>query len=64
MKYIFKFCQGRHTFFALFFAICGTILAFHGKLTPAYVALMTGMQALILGHSIKEGIEAAQKANG
>jgi hypothetical protein len=51
---VYNFFQGRHTFFALFFAITGFILAWNGKLTGEYVALITALQAYILLHSAKE----------
>jgi hypothetical protein len=51
---LFNFFSGRHTAFAIFFAITGTVLAFIGKLTDSYVALITAIQALILAHSAKE----------
>lgn len=53
-KSVMNWCQGRHTAFALYFAICGTVLeAFH-RLDPSYVALVTAIQGLILAHSYKE----------
>lgn len=50
----FSFFQGRATTFAIVFTICGLILAFQGKLTGEYVALVGAIQTLIIGHSLKE----------
>jgi hypothetical protein len=53
---VFNFFSGRHTFFALFFAITGFILAWTGKLTGQYVCLISALQAYVLIHSTKEDI--------
>lgn len=50
----FSFFQGRATTFAILFTVVGIILAFRGKLTADYVALVTAIQSLIVGHSLKE----------
>ena len=54
MGVIFRFFQGRHTFFGLFFAITTFILALRGELTHTYVEVIVALQAYILVHSIKE----------
>jgi len=51
---VFTFFQGRATFFAIAFTGVGIALAFRGKLTADYVGLVTAIQALIVGHSLKE----------
>ena len=51
---IFNFFQGRCTFFAIVFSGVGIALAFLGKLTAEYVALVGAIQALLLAHSAKE----------
>jgi Mn2+/Fe2+ NRAMP family transporter len=51
---LFQLFQGRCTFFACLFAGVGIGLAFLGKLTAEYVALITAIQALLLAHSAKE----------
>ena len=61
---VFSFFQGRSTFFAIAFAIIGTILAFRGKLTADYVGLITAIQALIVAHSAKEDWFAARRPTG
>lgn len=55
MKF-FDIFQGRSTFFAAFFAIAGTMLAFKGILTPTYVTMIGAIQALVLAHSVKEDL--------
>lgn len=45
---------GRHTFFIVFFALTGFGLACFGKLTEAYAALVTALQASVLLHSWKD----------
>jgi hypothetical protein len=54
MKKLFAFGCGRHTTFAIFFALAGTVLAFMGKLTGEYVALIGAIQTLVAAHSLKE----------
>lgn len=54
MKKFFAFFQGRHTAFACFFAVAGTILAFKGMLTGQYVALIGALQGWVAFHSWKE----------
>lgn len=51
---LFGFLQGRATAFAITFTACGIILAFRGKLTGDYVALVGAIQTLVIGHSLKE----------
>lgn len=54
MGVIFRFCQGRHTFFGLFFAITAFVLALRSELTHTYVEIIVALQAYVLFHSIKE----------
>jgi hypothetical protein len=51
---IFKWCSGRHTLFAAFFAISGTALQYYHRLDMNYIALVTAVQGLVLAHSAKE----------
>jgi hypothetical protein len=51
---MFAFCQGRHTFFALFFTIMGTALAWFHLLDMSYVGLIGAVQAFVFAHSAKE----------
>jgi hypothetical protein len=60
---VFNFFKGRSTFFALFFTVTGTILAIKGTLTPEYVALITAIQTLVVGHSWKEDAFAPTQQN-
>jgi hypothetical protein len=50
----FQFFQGRATAFGILFTVVGIILAFRGKLTGDYVALVGAIQTLVVGHSLKE----------
>lgn len=50
----FSFFQGRATTFAISFSVVGIVLAFEGKLTAEYVGLVSAIQALVVGHSLKE----------
>lgn len=52
----FAFFQGRATAFAIVFTAAGIILAFKGKLTGDFVALVTAIQGLVFAHSIKEDV--------
>jgi hypothetical protein len=53
---IAAFFYGRHTLFAVFFAVSGLGLAIVGKLTREYVALCIALQACIGVHSWKEDV--------
>lgn len=56
MNRVYSFFGGTSRFFAFFFAVSGTALAFRGKLTGDYVAMITALQALIVAHSVKEDL--------
>lgn len=58
----FKWCSGRHTGFAVYFALMGTTLAWFHRLDLNYVALIGAIQSLVLGHSIKEDYVAMKQA--
>lgn len=61
---LFKWCNGRHTSFAVFFTIMGTLLAWFHRLDPSYVALVGAIQALVCAHSVQENyFEKKQDAN-
>jgi hypothetical protein len=53
---LFKLFMGRCTFFAVVFTVVGIILAFVGKLTAEFVALVGAIQALLVIHSTKEDL--------
>lgn len=62
---VYKFFGGTSRFYALVFTITGTVLAFEGKLTSVYVALIATLQTLIVAHSAKEDYhERAMKNSG
>ena len=54
MNKVFAFLQGRHTGFAIFFAIVGVILQWFHHLDSTFVAYMTSLMGMVLGHSIQE----------
>jgi hydrogenase/urease accessory protein HupE len=60
---MFAFFQGRHTFFALFFTLMGTIMAWYHRLDMSYVALVTAVQGLVFAHSYKEDQFGGQDAS-
>ena len=51
---IFNWANGRSTAFAAFFTGFGSLLAWCGKLTPTYIALVTAIQGNVDLHSVKE----------
>lgn len=57
---LFTLFKGRCTFFAILFSTVGIILAFMGKLTPEFVALVGAIQALLVAHSLKEDMADLQ----
>lgn len=57
----FMFFQGRATAFAIAFTVVGIILAFRGKLTGDYVAFISAIQALVVGHSLKDDYFQARR---
>ena len=60
---IFKWCSGRHTGFAAFFAVSGTALQYYHRLDMNYIALVTAVQGLVLAHSVKEDVSYYYKNN-
>ena len=54
IRKLFNFFTGRHTFFALFFTVSGTALAWCGRLSMPYVALIGAVQSYVFAHSLKE----------
>ena len=54
IKKILEWSQGRSTLFAAFFTGFGSLLAWHNKLTPTYIALCTAIQGYVVIHSVKE----------
>lgn len=51
---IFQYLSGRHTSFAVFFTLMGTLLAWFHRLDPSYVMLVTAIQGWVFAHSAKE----------
>lgn len=58
---IANWAEGRHTLFAIFFAVHGTILAWFHRLDLNYIALIGAIQGLVLAHSAKEDYFAQKK---
>jgi hypothetical protein len=58
----FNLFMGRCTFFACVFTLVGIVLAFLGKLTAEYVALVGAVQALLVVHSAKEDLADLRSA--
>jgi hypothetical protein len=54
LKKIFAYMQGRHTAFAAFFALVGVLLQWFHRLDATFVAYMTSLMGMVLGHSIQE----------
>lgn len=59
----FGFLQGRCTAAAIVFTTAGIILAFKGKLTADYVALVGAIQALIVAHSMGQDYHERKSQN-
>ena len=53
-KKLVEYMQGRHTLFAAFFAIAGVVLQWFHHLDATFVAYMTSLMGMVLGHSIQE----------
>jgi hypothetical protein len=54
---VLSITHGRTTAFFISFFVAGHAMAYLGKLTPVYVGFMGTLGGLVLGHSIKEGVE-------
>ena len=50
--------KGRTTTFLCGFFVAGHVLQALHKLDATYIAYMTAFMGFVLGHSVKEGIEA------
>lgn len=51
---VFAFFQGRSTFFAIIFTVAGIVQEVRGKLSMAFVALISAIQGFTIVHSAKE----------
>lgn len=63
LKRFFGWCAGRHTGFAVFFALMGTLLQWFHRLDGQYIALITVLQGWVFAHSYQENKFAAQNGN-
>lgn len=53
-KKLIQWAQGRHTLFAVFFALFGSVLQWFHRLDMNYIALIGAVQAFVFAHSCKE----------
>lgn len=53
-KKIVAWAQGRHTLFALYFALSGTTLQVFHRLDGNFIALIAAVQAFVFAHSTQE----------
>lgn len=60
-KRVITWMQGRHTAFAVAELSIGTALAWFHRLDMNFVALCGTVQAMVLGHSIKEDYFESKK---
>lgn len=54
LQKFFNWAQGRHTGFAVFFALSGTTLQWFHKLDLTYIAFIGAIQTFVFAHSAKE----------
>ncbi len=54
LKKFFTWASGRHTGFAIFFTVSGTILQVFQKLDLNYIALIGAIHTFVFAHSAKE----------
>lgn len=60
---VIKWMAGRHTMFAVYFAITGTVLQCYHKLDGNFIALITAVQGFVFFHSYKEDYFAQKAAS-
>lgn len=51
---IVRWAQGRHTLFAIYFALTGTVLQVFHLLDGNFIALITAVQGFVFAHSYAE----------
>lgn len=49
-----RWAQGRHTLFALYFTLAGTVLQVFHRLDGNFIALITAVQGFVFAHSYAE----------
>jgi hypothetical protein len=59
-KRLTDYLQGRHTTFAIFFALSGSFMQWFHHLDGNYIALITAVQGLVLAHSAQENYFSAK----
>jgi hypothetical protein len=60
LQKVFQWAQGRHTTFAVYFALAGTVLQVFHKLDGNFIALITAVQGFVFAHSYQENKFAVQ----
>jgi hypothetical protein len=60
-KKMMDWAQGRHTAFAAYFAIVGSVFQWFHHLDSNYIALIAAVQGLVLAHSAKEDYFESKK---
>ena len=53
-KRLMVWANGRHTLFAIYFTITGTMLQCFHRLDGNFIALITAVQAFVFAHSAQE----------
>lgn len=53
-KKLVTWSQGRHTLFALYFALSGTVLQLCHRLDGNFIALIAAVQAFVFAHALQE----------
>jgi hypothetical protein len=51
---IVRWAQGRHTLFAIYFTLAGTVLQCFHRLDGNFIALITAVQGFVFFHSMQE----------
>ena len=59
---LFTWLAGRTTSFLAFFTTMGTIMHWFHRLDPTYITFIGVIMGFVLGHSVKEDIQANKQA--
>jgi hypothetical protein len=51
---VVRWAQGRHTLFAIYFTLAGTVLQCFHRLDGNFIALITAVQGFVFFHSMQE----------
>lgn len=61
MNGVYSWLGGRTTAFTLAYFVCGTVLAFMGKLTPVYAVSLGATLVTLLGKSVSDNYHDRQQ---